>query len=162
MCDIIQCVVDLPISGYTSAIINQCFMQDVFMNFGLYHLVLIDEGTLFKSIFTAMCDCVTINYQVVATYNHKGVSIERFHRFLNKVGTIAFNDRDTVSMFVKVVITVVYTWSSAPIDSISIIRSILAIGRDYVFLWMLPRPFTNFVSKSSRFSSKISASHQLV
>ena len=88
MFDITQYGVTVSISKCTSTIISQYFMQDVLIMFGLCHLAAIDDGTPFKSIFPAMCDCLTINHEVVTKRNHKGVSVERFHRFLNNVVTI--------------------------------------------------------------------------
>ena len=76
MCDIIQFIITVPLSGCTSAIISQYVMQDVLMKFGLCHLVVIDDIILFKSDFTAMCDYLIINYEVVTKRNHKGVSVE--------------------------------------------------------------------------------------
>ena len=55
-----------------------------------------------------MCDCLTINYEVVDKRNHKGISVETFHRFLNKYMTIASNDKDTVGIFTKTGITAAY------------------------------------------------------
>ena len=101
MCDIIQFIITVPLSDCTSVIISQYVMQDVLMKFGLCHLVIIDDIIPFKSNFTAMCDCLTINYKVIAKRNHKDVSVEHVHRFLNKVVNIASKDRDTVSIFFR-------------------------------------------------------------
>ena len=99
MFDITQYGVTVSISRCTSVIISQYFMQDVLIMFGLCHLAAIDDGTPFKSVFPAMCDCLTINHEVVTKRNHKGVSVEWLHRFLNNVVTITSNDRDTVSIY---------------------------------------------------------------
>jgi len=53
---------------------------------------------------------------------------------LNKSVTIAAEERGTNDIFVPVCITVCYTWNSAPIDGIDIIRLIPAIGRELRFL----------------------------
>lgn len=42
----------------------------------LYHLVLIDDGVPFNSVFTIMCDFLTNNYEVVAKRNHKSISVK--------------------------------------------------------------------------------------
>ena len=101
MFDITQFVVTVLISGCTSATIAHQFMHDVLMNFGLYHLVVIDDGTPFNIVFTTMCDCLIINYAVVSKHNYKGVSVKRSHRFLNKVVIIASNNRDMVIIFFR-------------------------------------------------------------
>ena len=58
MCNITQLVATVHISGCTSAIIAQHFVQDIIINFELYHLVVIDDGTPFKNFSTVMCDCL--------------------------------------------------------------------------------------------------------
>ena len=76
MCDIIQFFVIISVSGFTSSIIGKYFIQDVFMKFGIFHLVVIDDGTPFKGICIAMCDCLQVKYKMVAKRSHKGVSVE--------------------------------------------------------------------------------------
>ena len=80
-----------------------------------------------------MCDCLTINYEVVDKRNHKGISVEIFHRFLNKYMTIASNDKDTVGIFTKTGITAAYVWDSALIDGTKIIYIMPIIGRKLRF-----------------------------
>lgn len=133
MCDITQFFVIVHIYGCTSTTIAQHFIQDVLMKFGLCHLVVIHNGTLFKIIFSVMRDYLTINCEFVDKRNHKDISAERLHRFLNKSVIIASNDRDTVSTFVETDITAAYAWKSTNIEGTNIIRSILAIGRGLCF-----------------------------
>ena len=52
MCDIIQFVVIDPSARCTSTIIAQNFIQGVLIKFGIYHLVVIDNSTSFKSVLT--------------------------------------------------------------------------------------------------------------
>ena len=91
----------MSICRYISTIIVQHFMQHMIIKFSLCHIVVIGDDNQFKSVFNNMYDCLTINYEVVAKYIHKGVSWKKFHHFLNKVVTVASNDRDTVSIFQK-------------------------------------------------------------
>ena len=46
-----------------------------------------------------MCDDLNLNHDVLAKRNHKGLTVEHFHRFLNKSITIAAEDRGTNDMF---------------------------------------------------------------
>ena len=133
MCDLTQFVVVVPVPGSTSAVIAKYFMQDVLLKFGLCLLVVVDDGTPFKAAFTAACDSLRIPFECFAKRNHKSVLVEKFHRFLNKVVTIASNDRDTLDCFVEAGISAGYAWNSAPIDGTDIIRSIPAIGRELRF-----------------------------
>ena len=90
------------------------------MKFMLYHLVIIDDGTPFRCVFTVMCDFLQMKFAVF---------VERFYRFFNKIVTIVSNDRDTISIFAEDEINVVFSWNSVYIDGTNIIRSIPAIGR---------------------------------
>ena len=87
----------------------------------------------FKGAFVAMCQSLKLNYEISAKRNHKGLSVEHFHRFLNKSVTIAAEDCGTIDIFVPAGIAAGYTWNSAPIDGTDILRSILAIGRELHF-----------------------------
>ena len=80
-----------------------------------------------------MCDDLNLNHDVLAKRNHKGLTVEHFHRFLNKSITIAAEDRGTNDIFVLDGIAAGYAWNSAPIDGTDILRSIPAIGRELHF-----------------------------
>ena len=99
-------------------------MQNVLRKIGLYLLVVLDDGIPFKGSFVEKWDAFYLRYGVAAKRNHKVVSVERCHRFLNKAHTMASNDRDTVGMFVEAGITIAYAWNSTKIDGTDIIRSI--------------------------------------
>ena len=81
-----------------------------------------------------MCQALNLNYDILAKRNHKEISVEHFHRFLNKSVTIAAEERGTTNIFVPDGIAAGYTWNSAPINGTDILRSILAIGRELKFL----------------------------
>ena len=76
-----------------------------------------------------MCPALNLNYDFLAKHNHKGLSVEHFHCFLNKSVTIAVEERSTNDIFVPSSIVSAYVWSSAPIAGADIIRSVPAIGR---------------------------------
>ena len=97
------------------------------------HLIVLDDCTPFKGKFVAICQTLNLNYDILAKRNHKGLSVEHFHRFLNKSVTIAVEERGTNHIFVHVGIVTAYTWNSAPIDGTDIIRSVPAIGRAFQF-----------------------------
>ena len=128
------------------------------MKFGLCYLVVLDDGNPFKGAFVAMCKSLKSNYDVLAKHNHKGLSVEHFHRFLNKATTIAME------------IAAGYAWNSAPIDGTDILRSTVAIGREFRFpididLSVLPQltqnnaqsavDFLRLTDSNRRFSSAI-------
>ena len=133
MCDMSQFVVVVPVPNESSTTLASFFMQHVLMKFGICHLVVLDDGSPFKGAFIAMCDALNLNYDVLAKRNHKGLTVEHFHRFLNKSVTIAAEDRGTNDIFVPAGIAARYAWNSAPIDGTDILRSIPAIGRELHF-----------------------------
>ena len=129
MCDMTQFIVVFLVSDETSATLASHFMQHVLLKYDVCYLVVIDNNTPFKGSFDAMCQALNLNFDVLAKRNHKGLSVENFHRFLNKSVTIAAEDRGTNDIFVPASITAAYALSSAPIDGTGIIRSVPAIGR---------------------------------
>ena len=108
-------------------------MEHILIKFVLCHLIVLDDGTLFKGAFIAICQALSINYDILAKPNHKGLTVEHFHRFLNKCVTIAPKERGTNDIFVTTSIAAVYAWNSIPIDGTDILRSISAIGRKVHF-----------------------------
>ena len=80
-----------------------------------------------------MCKAFNLNYDILTKHNNKGISIEHFHHFLNKSVTIATEESVTTNILAPAGITVGYTWNSAPIDGMDILRSILAIGSELKF-----------------------------
>ena len=130
MCDMSQFVVVVPVLDDSSATLASYFMQHVIMKLDLYHLVVLDTGTPFKGVFIAMCQALNINYDLLAKWSHKGLSVEYFRRFLNKSVPIAAEERGTTNIFVPDGIAAGYAWNSAPINGTDILRSIPAIGRE--------------------------------
>ena len=108
-------------------------MQHISMKFGMCHLVVIDDGSPFKGSFVTMYQALNLDYDVLARLNHKGLSIEYFHRFINKRVPIAAEERGTNDIFVPTSIAAAYAWNSVPIDGTDIIRSVPTIGRSLHF-----------------------------
>ena len=94
---------------------------------------MIDDGTSFKAAFTVACDSLEILYECAVKCNQKSLLVGKFHRFLNKVVTIAASDRDILHCFGEVRVSVGYAWNCASIYGTDIIRSIPAISREFRF-----------------------------
>ena len=103
------------------------------MTFGVCHLVVIDDGTPFKNAFVAMCKTLDLIYDIIVKRYHKGLTDEHFRRFLNKIVTIAMEDRQNNDVFVPAGIATEYAWNIAPIDETDMLRSTVAIGRKVRF-----------------------------
>ena len=63
----------------------------------------------------------------------QGLTVDNFHRILNKSVFIAAEDHGTNDIFVPAGIATGYAWNIAPIDGTDIFRSIPAIGREVHF-----------------------------
>ena len=55
-----------------------------------------------------MCKALSLNYNIFANHYHKGLRVEYFHRFLNKVITIAMDDRESSNLFILAGIAAAY------------------------------------------------------
>ena len=108
ICDTSQFVVVVLVRDETSTTLADNSMQQVLMKFGLCHLVVLDDGSPSKGSFIAMCKSLRLNYDVLAKRNHKSLTVEHFHRFLNKSVTIAAKERGTNDIFVPAEITTGY------------------------------------------------------
>ena len=103
------------------------------MKFDIYHLVVIDDITLFRIVSIAACDTLHLKYKYVSKRNHNAFLVEKFHRFLNKTIYIAISDIKTLGCFIESGIVTGCALNSAPIDGRSIIHNSLAIGRALKF-----------------------------
>ena len=64
-------------------------MEEVVLNFGMVDMVVVDADSQFCSTFEAMYKVLNITLWPLAHGNHKGNSVEKYHRFLNKTQTIS-------------------------------------------------------------------------
>jgi len=91
-------------------------------------------------------------YWPIARGNHKGLSVERYHRFLNKSQTIAGQARGTHLTILQNAKLSQYAWNSAPIDNTDVTRSMAAVGREFQFPFDLeinPTPTFNDTQNST-------------
>jgi len=62
MCDNTQFTAAPPIFNTTAAYLATQFMEHVVLTFGMYTIIVIDNGSSFKGIFKEMCDILHIKY----------------------------------------------------------------------------------------------------
>ena len=108
ICDMSQFVAVVPVPDESSAALADYLFQHALMNFGLCHLVVLDDGNPFKGPFVAMCKALKLRDDILAKRNHTRLSVEHFHRFLNMPTTIAIEDRQSNNVFVPAGIAVGY------------------------------------------------------
>ena len=140
MCDLTQFVVSSVTSDTTAASLSQLIMENVFLKYGMSAVIVVDAANNFRGIFEQMCKILHITLWPLSRGNHHGLSVERYHRFLNKTQTIQGAEIGTHENFKRTVLLSAYSWNSAPIDGTDIIRSIPAVGRIFRF------PFDSSIS----------------
>ena len=128
MCDMTQFVVVAPAKHTEASYLARLFMESILLKFGLCIMVVIDQGSEFQGVFKKMCKLLNIRYHSVAKRNHKAVSVEWFHKFLNYSQHICTEECCTSAAFVKCTYTTAYAWNTSPIDGTDIIRSVPAIS----------------------------------
>ena len=133
MCDMTQFYIVVPVPDEVASTLVEYFMQHVLLKFGICNLVILDDSSPFKGVFSAMCKALRINYDIFSKRNHKRLLLEKFHRFLNKVVTIAVEDRGTNDVFVAASVATGYAWNSSPIDGTDTLCSVPALGRELRF-----------------------------
>ena len=146
MCDITQFVVSSCVYDPDAAILARTFMENVVLAYGMVAVLVVDADTKFRGVFEELCGILKITLWPLARGNHKGNSVERYHRFLNKTQTICGNDRGTHESFVTNLKTSQYAWNASPIDGTDIARCIPAVGREFKFpmdIELQPSPTLN-------------------
>ena len=123
MCNISQFLVVVPVPDKSAAILEYYFMKHVLLKFGMCHLVVLDDSIPIKGAFIVICEALNLNHDVFTKRNHKGITVEHFHRFLNNNVAIAAEERGMNNIFVPTGVTV-------PINGTEILRSIPTISRE--------------------------------
>ena len=96
--------------------------------------MVIDDGSDFKEILKNMCEFLNISIHLLAKRNTKGLSVECFHRLLNRMKKNESVDRENQqSNFIAVAVTTIFAQNSAAIDNNDVIRSIVPICRPLSF-----------------------------
>lgn len=144
MCDLTQFIVSSVVKNPDAALLAKTLMEDVILTFGICTVVVVDSDSKFKSIFEDMCTKLNLMYWPVLRHNHKGVTVEKFHRYLNKCQTIVGQVRGTHMSILQNYKIAQYGWNSAPIDNTDVPRSLPAVGREFGFLLDIDlRPIPN-------------------
>ena len=95
MCDLTQFVISNVVENPNAALLAKSFMDNVVLTFGICSVVVVDSDSKFMDVFEEMCSKLNIVFWSLSRGNHKGLSVERYHRFLNKTQTIAGTERGT-------------------------------------------------------------------
>ena len=131
MCDLTQFVVSNITTEKYAEHIAKVFMDNVVLLFSMVAILVIDSTSSFKSIFKDMCSALGIIYWTLSCRNHKGMSVEKYHHFLNKTQTISYQDRGMHDVFLQNKKSSQYAPNSTPIDGTDILISVAAVGREF-------------------------------
>ena len=74
-------------------------MEQVILNFGMVAVVVVDNDNRFRITFEDMCKILKLTFWPLSRGNHKGNSVERYHRFLDKPQTISGQDRESNAVY---------------------------------------------------------------
>ena len=105
------------------------FTENAILSFVMVEILVVDPDSQFKIVLKDICAALRIIYWPFLGGNHKGVSIKKYHRFLNKMQVLAGQDIGTHAVFLHYAKTPEYTWNIALIDGTYIPRSDAAVGR---------------------------------
>ena len=72
-------------------------------------IIVVDANSQIKRILKDMCTALGIIYCPLARGNHKGMSVEKYHRFINKMQATTGQDRGTHDVFLQNLKTYKYT-----------------------------------------------------
>ena len=62
----------------------EVFMRKVVLSFGMVAVFVGDADNKFRGVFEEVCNTLKITFWPLARGNHKGNSVDRYYRFLNK------------------------------------------------------------------------------
>ena len=129
MCDLTQFVISSIVKNINAEILSKTFMEEVALSFGMKAVIVVDADSKFRGIFEETCTALKIHLWPLARGNHKGLTVERYHGFLNKTQTITRQDRGTHLSILQNAKTSQYAWNSAQIDNTDMTRILAAVGR---------------------------------
>ena len=134
MCNLTGFVILAPLRSILSNDLAVAFMERVLLQIWFCHIIHVDAGNKFRSVFEVMCNSLSLWFSAVAKGNHQSLSIEQFFKYANTAVTIATQDWATLSVWVPAILLAMYAWNSSLIDGTDIIWSIPAVGRPFCFL----------------------------
>jgi len=79
MCDLTQFVISTIVTDSISSSLAKVFMEQVVLSYRMVAVIIVDVDSKFHGSFSTMCNLLNITFWPLACYNHKGLSIERYH-----------------------------------------------------------------------------------
>ena len=101
------------------------------LSFGMTALIVMVTDRKFRSVFEDMYTALKIHLRPQAQGNHKGILVEKCHRFLNKTQTIMGQDRGSRLYILQNPKTSQYAWNSTLIETTEISQSLVEVTREF-------------------------------
>ena len=102
MCDLTQSVISSVVWNINVEILAKTFMEEFSLQFGMKAVIVVDADSKFRSVFEDTCKALKIHHWPLSQGNHKGLSVDKYHQFINKTQTIVGQYRGThLSIFEK-------------------------------------------------------------
>ena len=95
MCDLTQFMISIIVSDAHSEPLGKLFMEQVVFSFGMVAVIVVDANNKFLGLFEKICNTLGLKLWDLSRSNHKGLSVKRYHRFLNRIQKIVGQDRGT-------------------------------------------------------------------
>ena len=134
MCDLTHFIISTINTEIHAEHTKEVFMDNVVLSFVMVEILVVDAKIKFKSVFKDMCAALGIIYWHLVRGNQKVTSIEKYHRFINKMQATAVQDRGTYAVFLQNEKTSQYAWNSTTINGTYILRIFSVIGWEFRFL----------------------------
>ena len=99
MCDLTKFILSCILIEARSEALSKFCIEQMTLIFRMVVVVDVDADSWFQSNFDAMCKVLKLTFWPLSRGNHKGKSVERYHRFLNKTQIISGQDRETHEVF---------------------------------------------------------------
>ena len=101
MCNLTHFIVSTITTEHTCGTYSNFFMENAVLLFSMVEILVFDVYSWFKSVPKDMCTALgNINWPL-ARGNQKGMSVEKYHHFINKTRVIAGQDRGTNEIFLQ-------------------------------------------------------------
>ena len=112
ICNLTQFLISIIVSDAHSEPLGKLFMEQVVFSFGMVAVIVVNADSKFLGLFTEMCNTLGLKLWALSRSNHKGLSVERYHRFLNKTQTIVGQYKGTQHSIIENCKTSQYAWNS--------------------------------------------------
>ena len=129
ICDFTQFFISSAVQNINAEIHAKTFKEDVALSFGMTAVIVVDIDSKFQRVFEDMCKVLKINPWTIALGNHREISVQTYHQFLNKTKTIVGHDIGTHLSIFQTSKTSQYAWKIVPKDNIDVSQILTAVGR---------------------------------